>query len=90
LFTVGGFGLFLIFVVVAGHAVLRRARWGAFICQFVIQKWQKGVRTISAKPDEVDRHLSRNLRKFLPLRAAAFVPAELASSCCKTCPDYRL
>ena len=39
----GGFGLFLVFVVVAGHAVLRRARWGAFICHFVIRKWQKGV-----------------------------------------------
>jgi hypothetical protein len=30
LFAFGGFGLFLIFVVVAGHAVLRRARWGGF------------------------------------------------------------
>jgi hypothetical protein len=28
LFAFGGFGLFLIFVVVAEHAVLRRARWG--------------------------------------------------------------
>jgi len=43
LFAFGGFGLFLVFVVVAGHAVLRRARWGAFICHFLIRKWQKGV-----------------------------------------------
>jgi hypothetical protein len=43
LFAFGGFGLFFVFVVVAGHAVLRRARWGAFICHFLIRKWQKGV-----------------------------------------------
>jgi hypothetical protein len=43
LFTFGGFGLFLVFVVVAGHAVLRRARWGAFICHSVIREMPKGV-----------------------------------------------
>jgi hypothetical protein len=30
LFAFGGFGVFLVFVVVAGHAVLRRARQGGF------------------------------------------------------------
>jgi len=43
LFAVGGFVLFLVFVVVTGHAVLRRARLGAFICHFLIRKWEKGV-----------------------------------------------
>ena len=42
LFAFGGFGLFLV-VVVAGHAVLRRARWGAFICRLVIREMPKEV-----------------------------------------------
>jgi hypothetical protein len=43
LFAFGGFGLFFVFVVVAGHAVLRRARWGAFICHLVIREMAKEV-----------------------------------------------
>jgi len=59
LFAFGGFGLFLIFVVAAGHAVLRRARWGLStvtslygVVLFLSRSLQKGVQHIAASAGE--------------------------------------